>query len=67
MSDKKEIKFAEKLSMLEEIVSQIESGDLSLEDSLALFEEGKKLIKDLNLTLESAKEKISEYQTIESK
>ena len=36
----KEITFEEALSRLEEIVSQLESGKTSLEDSLRLFEEG---------------------------
>lgn len=57
--------FADKLGRLEEIVAKIESGTLSLEESLTLFEEGKKLIKELNLTLVEAKKKVGEYQTIE--
>lgn len=36
-------KFEENLSRLEEIVRKMESGDLSLEDSLKAFEEGIKL------------------------
>ncbi len=67
MSEKKEMSFADKLAKLEGIVSKIESGELSLEESMALFEEGNKLIKELNDTLLSAKEKMSQYNTIESK
>jgi len=36
-------KFEDNLSRLEEIVRKMESGDLSLEDSLKAFEEGIKL------------------------
>ncbi len=36
-------KFEDNLSRLEEIVKKMESGDLSLEDSLKAFEEGIKL------------------------
>ncbi len=67
MSEKKEMKFADKLARLEEIVNKIESGELSLEESMTLFEEGKKLIEELNKTLSEAKKKMGEYQTIESK
>lgn len=67
MSEKKEMKFADKLSRLEEIVNKIEGGELSLEESMTLFEEGKKLIEELNKTLSEAKKKMGEYQTIESK
>ena len=38
-----EKKFEESLSKLEEIVKKLESGDLTLEESLKAFEEGIKL------------------------
>jgi len=41
MSDK--VKFEDALSRLESIVTELEQGDLSLEESLAIFEEGIKL------------------------
>ncbi len=65
MSEKTEMSFEDKLKRLEEIVAKIESGSLSLEESLSLFEEGEKLINDLNLTLIDAKKKIGKYLTIE--
>jgi len=65
MSEKTEMSFEDKLKRLDEIVAKIESGSLSLEESLSLFEEGEKLINDLNLTLIDAKKKIGKYLTIE--
>ena len=63
--ENKELKFDEQLLRLETLVNEIESGDLSLEDSLKYFEEGKAIINQLNKTLLEAKEKIEKYKTIE--
>jgi exodeoxyribonuclease VII small subunit len=38
-----EVKFEDALARLEEIVQSLESGNLSLEESLALYEEGMRL------------------------
>ncbi len=43
---------------LEEIVRQLEGGEASLDDSLALFEEGVKLVKFCNGKLETAEQKV---------
>lgn len=53
-----ELKFEEALVKLEEITRQLESGDLSLEKSLALFEEGVKLVKLCQKRLHEAEKKI---------
>ena len=50
--------FEKKLSRLEEIVAQMEKGELSLDDSLKLFEEGVKLSKDCHLRLSEAENKV---------
>ena len=42
----KEATFEEKIARLEQIVAALEKGDAPLADSLALFEEGTKLIAD---------------------
>ena len=44
MAAKKEKSFEENIARLEEIVSLLERGDAQLKDSLALFEEGTKLV-----------------------
>lgn len=50
--------FEEKLQRLQEIVTKLESGTLSLEASLTLYEEGNALSKSLNEELQKAKLKI---------
>lgn len=46
--------FEEALAELEQIVERLETGDLTLEESLALFERGQKLARLCNQRLESA-------------
>jgi len=53
-----EKKFEAALSRLEEIVSELESGELGLEQSLKLFEEGVKLSRICNSRLEEAERKV---------
>lgn len=55
---KNSLSFEESITRLEEIVSALEEGNLPLEDSLKLFEEGTKLAKLCNTTLEKAEQKI---------
>lgn len=50
--------FEKKLTRLEEIVTKMEAGDLSLEDSLKLFEEGIKNSRECNDQLTKAEEKV---------
>lgn len=50
--------FEEQLARLEEIVSQLERGDAPLSDSLALFEEGTKLITACSKELDTAEQKV---------
>ncbi len=53
-----EKKFETSLSRLEEIVKELEQGDLPLEKSLKLFEEGIKLSRICNKRLEEAERKV---------
>ncbi|UCE17923.1 MAG: exodeoxyribonuclease VII small subunit [Gemmatimonadota bacterium] len=46
------------LKRLEEIVRELEKGDLSLEDSLKLFEEGMEMSRTCAQKLTAAKEKL---------
>ena len=61
----KKIDFETKLNRLNEIVAKMENEVLPLESSIALFEEGKKLITDLEAELKEAEKKLGEYQEIE--
>lgn len=53
-----ERKFEASLSRLEEIVTELEGGELPLEQSLKLFEEGIKLARICNARLEEAERKV---------
>lgn len=50
--------FESSLKKLEQIVRELESGDVSLNESLARFEEGIELYKQCRQTLEGAEKKI---------
>lgn len=53
------MKYEETISQLEETVRLLESGKLSLEDSVELFEKGTKLAKECYETLRNAEQKIT--------
>ena len=50
--------FEESLTKLEDIVAQLERGDLTLEDSVRLFEEGTRLSSECRRQLEEAEGKV---------
>lgn len=61
MSNEKETNgnpFETKLNRLEEIVKSMESGQLGLEESLKLFEEGVKISRDCQNELDAAEQKV---------
>ena len=53
-----EIKFEDAFGKLENIVKKLEEGNLSLEESMKLFEEGINLSKVCALRLEDAEKKV---------
>jgi len=59
MAKKGEKKFKETIEELESVVEQLESGDLSLEDSLAAFENGVRLVKLCNQKLSEVEKKVA--------
>ena len=56
--DSRELKFEEAIADLEQVVEQLESGDLSLEDSLAAFEKGVGLVRYCNQKLSEVEKKV---------
>lgn len=54
--------FEEKLKRLEQISELLESGDVKLEESISLFEEGIKLSKECLSILENAELKITKLK-----
>jgi len=54
----KKMTFEQQIARLEEIVSALEQGDVQLADSLALFEEGTKLITACSKQLDQAEQQV---------
>lgn len=54
----KKVTFEQQLQRLEEIVASLEKGDVPLADSLALFEEGTKLIAACTRQLDQAEQQV---------
>ena len=52
--------FEDALRELEDIVRKLESGDLSLDDSIALYERGAALKKHCEAKIKAAEEKVSQ-------
>ena len=51
--------FEEQMEVLENIVNEIEKGNLNLDESVAKFEEGMNISKECNKMLEQAEKKIT--------
>jgi exodeoxyribonuclease VII small subunit len=56
--NEKSINFEDALEQLEELVSAMEKGELSLEESLQAFEKGIKLTRECQTALRSAEQKV---------
>ena len=54
----KEMTFEQKMARLEEIVARLEKGDVQLSDSLALFEEGTRLVSSCRTELDQAEQQV---------
>lgn len=50
--------FEEQIADLEEIVKKLEGAEISLDESLSLFEQGIKLTKSCQKTLDTAEKKV---------
>lgn len=55
----KGINFEESMKNLEKIVTELESGNLNLEESIKKFEEGMRLSKECNEYLQQAEKRIT--------
>jgi exodeoxyribonuclease VII small subunit len=53
-----EKKFEDELKLLEDTVARIDSGELSLEESIKAFEQGVALVRSLNQKLDEVEKKI---------
>lgn len=59
--------FEKKLNRLEEIVQKMEKGELSLDESLKLFEEGVKLSRDCHGQLTNAEAQVKKLVSVDDK
>lgn len=57
MAEKK-LTFEQAMSRLEEIVTRMERGDVPLEESMGLFDEGTTLLKKCTAMLDKAEQKV---------
>ena len=62
MSKKKETSFEESLNRLQEISDSLESGEVGLDQSIKLYEEGISLAKVCYSTLKEAELKVTELK-----
>lgn len=53
-----EMNFEESLIELESIVEKLEKGQISLDESLVLFEKGVRLVRECSITLQKAQQKV---------
>lgn len=58
--------FEKKLGRLEEIVQKMDKGDLALEESLKLFEEGIKLSRECQTRLTEAEAQVKKLVSIDA-
>lgn len=54
----KKMTFEQSLARIDEIVRHLENGDMSLDESLSLFEEGTGLIASCSKMLDAAEQKV---------
>ena len=59
---KKAPKFEDAVEQLEDLIEQIESGEIGLEDALKRYEDGTKLIQRCRGILDTAEKKIAELK-----
>ena len=60
MSDINELSFEAAFAELEQIISQMDSGELSLEESVGLYERGRKLSEHCQTLLDKAELRVSQ-------
>ena len=58
MEDKRELSFEQSMQRLEQIVRQLEKGDVPLEDAMKFFEEGTGLVSRCQALLDKAEKQV---------
>lgn len=57
--EKKEIKFEDKINELEEIINELETGDIDLDSSIEKYTKAMKLVKECDDKLKSVEESVN--------
>ncbi|MBO6280355.1 MAG: exodeoxyribonuclease VII small subunit [Bacilli bacterium] len=63
--EEKQINFEEELNRLKQIVNDIQQKDISIDESLKLYEEGQKIISLLSEELKKAESKVEKVINID--
>ena len=58
MAGKKKLSFEQAMARLDEIVTTLERGEAPLEESMKLFEEGSKLMRECTALLDAAEQNV---------
>ena len=66
MKTETDMTFEQAMERLEQIIRQMESGEESLEASMALFEEGNRLARQCGGMLEQAEQKVTRLISVET-
>lgn len=59
MAKEKEVKFEEKVKELEQIINELESGEIDLEDSIEKYTKAMKLVSECDEKLKSIEEQVN--------
>jgi exodeoxyribonuclease VII small subunit len=59
MATKKKLTFEEQLNALEKLITNMENGEMPLEDSLRAYEEGMKMAEQLEKELQNATQRLT--------
>lgn len=65
--EKEEVKFEDKLNELEKMVSELERGDVSLDDAIEKYTTAMKLAKECSDKLKNAEENVNKILTENNK
>ena len=57
--EKEELSFEEKMDKLEQIITELEQGNVSLEESINKYTEAMKLVNDCDTKLKSIEERVN--------
>lgn len=60
---KQEVKFEDKMKELENIISELENGEIDLDQSIEKYTRAMKLVKECNEKLKSVEEQVSKMVT----